>query len=302
MPGINVYSFGMVSSSTLLVLKNAFPEADAYAEFTDKYYMTGGEAANSSIVLSKLGLKVRLDGNWLGNNDCGNRTIRFLKSYGIDTNRLTRKVGYQNVEEFVVTDGLTRTNFGTYIKLLFTDKQWNDPNPSDIKAAQIVCLDPFFHEASRKAAELCASFSKSYVTVDCKYDNPVSMNAACVILSGEFRKNEYKGIPAQELFELYRSTSKGLVVFTSGASEILFGRAKAQAHSHIPPTIKAVDSTGGGDSFRSGIIYGMLQGWDDKECINFAAHLAAYICTTFPGVLKAPVLNELNEFMGKQAQ
>ncbi|HEX3047949.1 MAG TPA: PfkB family carbohydrate kinase, partial [Bacillota bacterium] len=53
---------------------------------------------------------------------------------------------------------------------------------------------------------------------------------------------------------------------------------------------------GGGDSFRSGIIYGMLQGWPEEKTIDFACALAACVCMSFPGVLNSPSLEEVERF------
>lgn len=70
----DVYSYGMISSSTLHVLDGNYPEPDGYAEVKESFKMIGGEAANSSIVLSKFGLKIKLDGNWIGTNEEGQIT------------------------------------------------------------------------------------------------------------------------------------------------------------------------------------------------------------------------------------
>jgi len=75
---VDVYSYGMISTSTLYKLQGTYPERDGYAEFTDTYPMTGGEAANSAIVLGKLGVKVRLDGNWLGEMNNGAQAFSTL--------------------------------------------------------------------------------------------------------------------------------------------------------------------------------------------------------------------------------
>ena len=109
----DVYSFGVVSSSTLYSIRGAFPAPEGYAEFDDVRHMTGGEAANSSIVLSRLGARVKLDGNWLGADNGGKRTIALLTDYGIDTSRLSPKVGYTSVQEVVFAAQGTRTIFGT---------------------------------------------------------------------------------------------------------------------------------------------------------------------------------------------
>ena len=69
----DVYAFGVIASSTLHLLDQSFPSPDGYAEVSRSLPMTGGEALNSAIVLSRLGLRVRLDGNWLGDTAQGSR-------------------------------------------------------------------------------------------------------------------------------------------------------------------------------------------------------------------------------------
>ena len=109
-----VFSYGMVSSSTLYRISGGFPAQEGYAEIGGVSYMTGGEAANSSVVLSRLGTRVKLDGNWLGTDEGGRRTKALLSDYGIDTSRLPCKEGYSGATEVVFAAGDTRTIFGTY--------------------------------------------------------------------------------------------------------------------------------------------------------------------------------------------
>ena len=94
---MNVYSYGVISSSTLYRVRGAFPAPEGYAEIEDVLHMTGGEAANSSIVLARLGASVKLDGNWIGDDDGGRRTKALLDGFGIDTSRLPPRDAYQGV-------------------------------------------------------------------------------------------------------------------------------------------------------------------------------------------------------------
>lgn len=150
----DIYSFGVISSSKLYLLRDKFPQADCYSEIKEVHTMVGGEATNSSIVLSKLGLKVKIDGNWLGENADSAFVKRLLDSYDIDTSRVTvKKDGYEGVQEIVFADGKTRTIFGTYVQLQ-EGKQWNYPSKEDISKSKIVCLDPFFQDASIEAARI----------------------------------------------------------------------------------------------------------------------------------------------------
>jgi len=88
-----VYAYGVVSSSTLYSIRGSFPSPEGYAEINDFRHMTGGEAANSSIVLARLGVPVKLDGNWLGADENGKRTKALLSGYQIDTSRLLLREG-----------------------------------------------------------------------------------------------------------------------------------------------------------------------------------------------------------------
>jgi sugar/nucleoside kinase (ribokinase family) len=58
-----------------------------------------------------------------------------------------------------------------------------------------------------------------------------------------------------------------------------------------------VDTTGAGDSFRSGIIYGLLNGWDDGKTVDFASAVAACVCLTMPHTLNAPGLDGVLKFI-----
>lgn len=293
----DVYSYGMVAASTLYMLDGNFPEADAYAEIKSVYRMTGGEAANSSIVLGKLGVSTNLDGNWLGNDEDGRQTRIILESFGINTTRLTLKDNYKGVLEVVFADPSTRTVFGSYVHLLFTDKQWNNPVEQDVQDAKIVCLDPFFKEESQLVVGFCRKHSKPYVTVDCPPDGELARYAAVNIVSGEYRHREYKDVALEEVYSQYAAQAEGLVIMTAGDREILYGRMGETPRKFIPYKVQPVDTAGAGDSFRSGIIYGLLQNWPVEKTVNFASALAACICASFPGVLNCPDLESVMKFI-----
>lgn len=288
----DVYSYGVVSSSTLYGIRGAFPEPEGYAEIDDVRHMTGGEATNSSIVLSRLGVRVKLDGNWLGADDGGKRTKAFLSDYGIDTSRLPLTEGYEGVQEVVFAAAGTRTIFGTYCRLQ-ENAQWNLPQEDDITAAKVVCLDPFFQEASSRVAEIACDAGIPVVTVDCSYDVPLLRQTSAVVIAESYIRENYPDRQIEDLFQEYQRAASGLVIFTFGAGAIWYARSDEAVRNFEPYPIDPVDTTGGGDAFRAGIVYGFLQEWDDDKMIDFAAALAALVCTRFPGVLGSPTLDEV---------
>ena len=294
-----VYSYGMVSSSTLYSIRDAFPAPEGYAEIDDVRYMTGGEAANSSIVLSRLGAQVKLDGNWLGADESGERTKALLSTYQIDTSRLPLREDYKGVQEVVFAAQDTRTIFGSYGRLL-EHGDWNTPEIDDITQAKVICLDPFFEKAAYRASEIAFDANIPVVTVDCQYDNPLLRHTSAVVISESYIREHYANRETEDLFRDYRAATHGQVVFTFGDAPIWYAKPGEAVRFFQPYSIDPVDTTGGGDSFRAGIVYGFLKGWNEDKTIEFAAALAAMICTRFPGVLDAPTCDEVFEFMRAQ--
>lgn len=291
----DVYSYGMISASMLYTLKQPFPPADHYAEIDNLHQMIGGEAANSSIVLSALGLKVKIDGNWLSADERGNNTQKILNDFCIDTSRLKKKKGVSAPYEVVFSDNKSRTLFGNYSQLLTPKRLWNIPVKVDISSARVVCLDPFFNKESLLVAQYAKQKGVPYVTVDCQHSDKILQDASAVIIASEFKERFYKD-DVEDLLMKYQKNTAGLVVFTSGQGEIIFGRKDCMPKSHFPARIKPVDTTGAGDAFRSGIIYGMIQEWSDERMVAFAAALAAQVCLRFPGVLNSPSTKEVLDF------
>lgn len=293
----DVYSYGMISYCIFYILKSKIPGPDEYSEITHKYKNIGGNAANSSIVLGKLGVKVKLDGNWLSTDEYGLFVENTLKRFNIDITRLTKKDNYWMAEEVKLIHESNIAMLGTYRNLLFTNKQWNTPIEEDIKQSKIISVDPFFHDESNKVSELCVHLNKPYITIDEKYDNKIIQNANVSIISKGFRKREYKDTGTEDLFREYVQNSKGTIIFTSGEHPLLFGKKGDEVKRFTPYTVTATDTTGAGDSFRAGIIYGLLKEWDMEKCIQFGCALAAMICQTIPGILNCPGHDEIIKFM-----
>lgn len=300
MKDFDVYAYGVIASSTLYLLSQLFPSADGYAEISQTHYMTGGEALNSAIVLSRLGVNVQLDGNWIGDNSDGERLLAMIRRYKIDASRLKVKKGFSGVQEVVFSDDQSRTIFGNYIDLLSSTRKWNIPQKADIANAHIVCVDPPFGNESALVGEYALKLGVPFVSVDCAYHQGLATNAAAIIVSGEFRSREYPTANLLELFHEYQSRAQGLVVFTTGKGDIVYGRKDISVKQFKPYQVKVVDSAGAGDSFRAGVIYGMLKNWGDEKLIEYASAVAGMVCRSFPGVLNSPTNDEVVDFIKNQ--
>jgi sugar/nucleoside kinase (ribokinase family) len=61
--------------------------------------------------------------------------------------------------------------------------------------------------------------------------------------------------------------------------------------------VSAVDTTGAGDVYHGGYIYGLLQGWDMGECMRFASATAALKCTQIGAQGGIPNLKDINNLL-----
>jgi sugar/nucleoside kinase (ribokinase family) len=295
----DAYLYGMISPSTVHILREdfPFPGPNEYAEVARILPSIGGEAANSAIVLSKLGLSTRFDGNWI-NPRSSDRVLSTMGSYGIDVSRLTVKAD-AGTDEIVIADRTSRTVFGSYAAFHTGPRQWNEPRREDIQEASIVCLDPYFRAESELAARLCVEAGRPYVTEDAHHESYIARNAAAIQVSHELRDREYAGRDMRDVFESFLRTCTGLVIFTFGADELWYARPGEKRKTFTPYTIQAVDTTGAGDSFRGAVAYGLFRGWDDERTVRFASAVAACVCLTMPHALNAPSLDGVLAFMEK---
>jgi sugar/nucleoside kinase (ribokinase family) len=107
----------------------------------------------------------------------------------------------------------------------------------------------------------------------------------------------FTGIPDREkaLIELQRLTS-GFLCATLGPEGVI-----ALVDGEILRVkgfeVKVVDTTGAGDVFHAGFIYGLLQNWEAVEILRFANAVAALKCRDLGGRRGIPSLEEAQRFM-----
>jgi sugar/nucleoside kinase (ribokinase family) len=294
----DVYVYGMTVLSTIHLLKGKFPAPDAYQEIQETFVMPGGEAANCAIVLSNLGASVTLDGCYLG-DQTEKPLLQYLNDRNIDCSKMICETDFAGWRDIVFCDGEHRTVFGWFVANLFDGQRlWTIPSEASIQESKCVALDPFFGEQSALVAKLCRKHYRDYVTIDCHWDDMIARHARAIICSREFLDREYPQSNYEQLLDRYRETCEGLVIFTFGSKDILYS-SPSLGHrlTFTPFKINVVDTLAAGDTFRAGVVYGVLKGMRDDETVCFAAACAAVACTRFPSVRQPPEMDEITELI-----
>lgn len=289
----DIYLYGMILVTNSFLLQDVYPQPDTYGEIQEKYSLPGGETGTCATVLANLGVQVKMDGNHMGKNTYP-MIEAFYKDKCVDITSLYYDKAYEGLEDYVLIDKNTRTPFGSF-QHYYGDaiKRWNKPKREDVKHAQVVGLDPFFGDETLAVASICHEMNKPYVTIDCPYDESVHQWSTINVLSNEFIGMHYKDCNREELFKTYTERSNGLVIFTLGANQIMYGR-KGEAPKYFTPyKVEVVSTLGAGDTFKAGCIYGLLKKMSDLEIVQFASALAGVAISRFPLPLNPPTVEEV---------
>lgn len=289
---IDIYLYGMTVLSTIHLLDGAYPEPDTYREIEETYLIPGGETANSAIILANLGYQVKIDGPFLGVKT-KDPIHDFGRIHRIDCSGLHFDPAFDGVQDLVLIDKHSRTVFGKFKSYFEGEKRWTKPDETAIQSAKIISLDPFFGDESRFVAEYCAKMNKKYITIDCSPENIIHQNASATVISNEFIRNEFPKEDIGVLMKHYTDASNGLVIFTFGAREIFYGRKNKGIGRLIPYKVDVKSTLGAGDTFRAGVVYGVLNELDDENIVKFAAATAASVCKRFPMALDPPGIDEI---------
>lgn len=289
-----IYMYGMVMSTEAFLLKSSFPNADGYVEIKEKYHHIGGETGTAAAVLASLDCNLKIGGTHIGNI---NRDIirNYFSDKTADISELIDE-DYDGVVDYVIIDKNSRTCFGEWEKHFGRKEPFYEPPCEEsIKNAACCGVDPFFYP--EKTAELCRKYNKPYATIDCAYDSVINRYCAVNAVSHQHLSSYYPDKSFEELFKLYTDNTDGLVIFTCGEKEVIYGR-KGQLPKYFKPySLDVVSTLGAGDSFKAGTVYALYNKMSDDDTVKYACAVAGIACTKFPIPENPPLLSEVKDLI-----
>jgi sulfofructose kinase len=289
-----VFGLGQCSLDTLGRIA-AFPPPDAKCEFTGYTVQGGGPVATALAALSRWGVECVFAGV-VGDDAAGEAIRSSLASEAIDLSGLVVRPGALSQTAFIVAEpsrGGRRTVF------------WQRPtgaplapaeiDPAKIRRSQAVHTDGLFIEAALHAAGV-ARKAGIPVVVDAGTLREGMLELAkrsdCFIASEAFgRALAGDGSVADALVQL-AALGPQVVAITLGArgyAALLDGKF---VRKPARPA-KAVDTTGCGDVFHAGFVYGLLKGWEPERSLDFGAWAAARVSRRLGGRAGIPSLRRV---------
>jgi sugar/nucleoside kinase (ribokinase family) len=260
------------------------PPLGTYIDIQAERRTVGGEASNTAIALARWGAKVALLGNTLGNDE-DNDTLRALfaqETPEIETRFLQSHPSAQTPFCLCIA---TPDGHRTMIGKGFSEMQCPPLSPTSLASHQLFTTDPNAWEAGAQACMMAAEADAAVVPMDYTRHEEVSALATINLTSSAHVGAD---LPLTELAayaQNLRDKHGKTVIVTCGEKGCLIAEDSGAKPLHIPAyrLSEVVDSTGAGDVFRAGILYGLWKKWDIERTARFASAAAALNCTALGG-------------------
>jgi sulfofructose kinase len=258
----------------------------------------GGQVATALVALSRWGLKAKYIGK-IGGDESGRFSLDSIRNEGVDVSSVTVEPDAPNQFATIIVDGLSGERtilWDRDERLMYRE---GELHKEEVCSGKLLHLDG--HDLP--AALRCARWAKEEgipTVIDLDKVEPGTSELIeevdFIITSSRFPQL-FTGIsdPGKALAEIQKQVS-GFLCATwgeNGAIALVDGKILYAGGFKI----KAVDTTGAGDIFHAGFIYGLLQNWEVAEILKFANAVAALKCRDLGGRQGIPTLEEARTFL-----
>lgn len=272
-----------------------YPKSGQKIDASSVIIQGGGPVPNALVGMTRLGLTCSVIAA-VGNDLTGNLSIEELRRERVDTRHMIIKK-----EKSAIASGFIESDSGQRTIALY---RRIEVKPRDLKTEnfpipQIVHLDGRDLEAGIKLAKwgkkvgALISFDVGSMRNDV---SPIFPLVDHLVVADAYALPFTSTSDAKGALAKLSQLCPGEVVITEGIRGSLgFDR---QAYYFQPAfRVRNVDTTGAGDSFHAGYLFGVLKGWSMPERLRFGAATSALKCTRPGARTGAPRLTEVMRFL-----
>lgn len=271
----------------------AYPQPGGDGVATRQRMGFGGSAANTAVILVRLGVRSAMLG-CVGDDGWGAQAVDGLTAVGVDTRHVQRSgTEPTSLNVITVTPDGERTMFayrGASAELKSADV------PPDLCGASHVHISGYalLADPQRAAAEAAATSARR-MRKTVSLDVPVDPVAAVpdvlraflanvdVVAIGTKEARLLTGEPTDEqAAEAIGGYGPSTVALTGGASGSLLLTVDGFVRAPVPE-VHVIDTTGAGDSFSAGLIFGFLRGFEEPRWTAAMANACGAAAVEVPG-------------------
>lgn len=298
----DVLGFGTNAVDFLISVPH-FPEFASKVELTKYSRNAGGEIASTMAGLQRLGLKTQYAGSF-GDDDAGKFGMQTLIDEGVDISHCRGVEGAETQIAFIVIDEQT----GERTVIWKRDHRLAHPAEKALIDAVSRCrVLHMTHHDSSTDIELAKKAKESGVVVSLDVDNSFPRMdellplVDILISSSDFPSKLFDIDDPRDALEAiqskYGNTLVGMTLGKKGSIVLCNGEYFESPGFEVPGGCK--DTTGAGDAFRVGLLYGLLTGESIEKSAEMANAVAALKCRAIGARTSLPDQGELEIFLKK---
>ncbi len=264
---------------------SAFPTFNSKLQMASYACQPGGQVATAMVALQRWGCRTAYIGSF-GDGIIGELSRRSLAEEGIDVSGALQRRGVANQMAVILVDQASGERTVLMHRPPALVLEPDELRHDLVTAGRVLHLDGYDLDAALAAAEWAHGAGMPVVvdldTRSGAVDRLVAISDV-VIVSQEFAEQFTGAVePAQAIDRLAAATAAPVVAITLGAAGVI---ARSSAGTVRVPAypVRCVDSTGAGDVFHAGFIYGMLLDWPLERALRFANATAALKCMQVGG-------------------
>jgi len=296
--------FGLNAVDHLIVVPK-YPAFDTKTRFTQYQKSAGGQTASAMVALQRLGMKTAYAGRF-GSDEAGTFGRQTLEEERVNLEFAETIQGATTQVAFIIIDE------GSGERTIVWDRDERlsyQPADAPIELAsrsRILHLDAHDPPACAVMAR-AARTAGTIVTAD--IDNiyeglPDLLPLIDVLITSSEFPHRLTGISdlraaLVETHARYSNTIVGATLGARGAIVYCDGQFIESPAFEVPGGCR--DTTGAGDAFHAGFIYGMLRDEDVEACMKLGNAVAALKCRALGGRTALPTENDLHKFLNSTA-
>jgi sulfofructose kinase len=293
----DVVGMGLNAVDFLTVVPE-FPTLNSKMEILQFSKQGGGQVATAMVALSRWRVRTKYIGK-VGGDELGQFSLHSIHEEGVNVSSVTIEPNASNQLAIIIVDGVSGKRTILWDRDERLTYREGELRKEDVCSGKLLHLDG--HDL--RAAIQCVKWAREEgipTVIDIDKVEPLTSELIreidFVITSSRF-PSLFTGISDREnaLIELQKQIP-GFLCATLGHEGAMAFIGKQILHVegfHI----NVVDTTGAGDVFHAGFIYGLLQNWEVTEILRFANAAAALKCRDLGGRRGIPTLEEVQKFL-----
>ncbi|MCY4020923.1 MAG: carbohydrate kinase family protein [Chloroflexi bacterium] len=279
-----ILSYGEIDLDIYLKL-DRLPTLNRAGNTRDEFENVGGAAANSAMWLANWGIATRLLGHDLGDDRAGDTVRRLLGALDhLDTRYIACHAGYRTPRcQCLVTPDGERS----FIMHWLDELRVTQLEAPLLQGIEWLNLDMSGPLAPRLRAARLAAARGIPVLINDIYatDHALLPYIDVLVISASIARDKAPGSEPLALARQLQEAGDCHVIITDAAAPATLLLRAGQMCQIQPPAVTALDTTGAGDTFKAGLLYGLLKDLPLPEAARWGCAAASLMCR-FPGTTR----------------